>query len=144
MKRGSWFRSLVLWFIDSWIEGVSLLLFIILIYASYQLIKDEFTRGWGIGLLCVGTILLFLASWFFFCIIEARDLLKSIEENTRGVTVSTDNADTAIPQTTSKPASKTLAEDEKYCPNCNAVIKKVAKKCRFCNTWLEDNKEGEE
>lgn len=35
-----------------------------------------------------------------------------------------------------------LANDEKYCPNCKKVIKKVAKKCKYCDTWFEDNKEN--
>ena len=46
------------------------------------MIKDEYTRSWGIGLLCIGTLVLFLISWLFFCIIETRDLLKTIAKNT--------------------------------------------------------------
>lgn len=82
VSQGSWFRRFVLWFIDSWIEGVSLILFIILIYCSWQMIQDEYMRGWGICLLCIGTLVLFLISWLFFCVIETRDLLKRIAKNT--------------------------------------------------------------
>ena len=142
-ERGSWFRSFVLWFIDSWVEGVSLLLFIGLIYASWQLMKDEFTRGWGIGLLCIGTLVLFLISWIFFCIIETRDLLKSIEENTRGGIVNTSTKTPPAP-TQIKEVEPIPADDEKFCPHCNAIIKKTAKKCRFCNNWLDENNGGNE
>lgn len=40
--------------------------------------------------------------------------------------------------------SKTLADDEQICPNCNKIIKKSAKKCRFCGKWFEDNNGGQQ
>jgi hypothetical protein len=29
-----------------------------------------------------------------------------------------------------------MREDEKKCPYCDEIIKKAAKKCRFCMEWL--------
>ena len=140
MKRGSAFRNLVLGYVDSWIEGVSIILFILLLYISWQLMQNEFTSTWGIWLLCIGTLVLFLISWSFFCVIEIRDLLKSIEENTRGGIALTTTSGIPQPIVDSQPVPQ-LSDDEKYCPNCNKIIKKVAKKCRFCDTWLDENNE---
>lgn len=83
VSEGSWFRRFVLGFIDSWIEGVSLILFMVLIYFSWHMLQDEYLRIWGVYLFCIGTLVLFLISWLFFCIIETRDLLKTIAKNTR-------------------------------------------------------------
>lgn len=72
------------------------------------------------GALLLFTILLFLP------------VLIKIEENTRlKLEGSEEN------ETKSLEAEKT--EETKKCPHCGAEIKKDAKKCRFCNNWLEEN-----
>jgi len=37
--------------------------------------------GWGIGLLCIGFLVVALGSWIFFCIIDARECLRQIADN---------------------------------------------------------------
>ncbi len=59
------------------VKSVSLILCIFLIYASWQLIAVESTRGWGVCLLCSGTLLLYLAAGLCLNVIEIRNLLKS-------------------------------------------------------------------
>jgi len=146
VNRGSWYRRLVLWIVDNWLEGISFISFILVIYTSFQLIQDYYSRTLGVWILFGGTLLILLLSWIFFCIIETRELLKSIEKNTRGGLVSgnvTENCSQQTEATEEQTKDKPLADDEKYCPNCNKVIKKIAKKCRYCDAWLDNNVEKE-
>ncbi len=135
-KDESWYRNFVLSTVDQGIENISFFAEILVIVNTWALIKDDNTMVWGITLLLLGTSVIFLSSWLFFCIIDARNLLKQIAENSENVQkkeIKIEN-DTPI-----EPAPIVLATDEKYCSNCNAIIKKVAKKCRYCGTWIDNN-----
>lgn len=138
-EEDSAYRKFVLSAVDKWLEGISIIGEILVITSSWSLIKEENTCELGITLLLLGTLVVFLLSWIFFCIIDTRNLLIQIEENTRGgITVDTVTQDSVPVQQAPTSMPPQLACDEKYCPNCNAIIKKTAKKCRFCNTWIEN------
>ena len=134
MAQNSWFRTGLLYLVDTWLEYTVFILLVGLIYVSWQFLKDENTVGLGILILCVGILTLSLISWLIFSLIDIRYLLKTISENTkREIDIN------PITKQESKTLPPVPAEDEKYCPYCNSIIKKNAKKCRFCNMWLGNN-----
>lgn len=124
MKRGSWIRNLIFWLVDNWLEGIVIMALIFIIYAIFQSGGEPIV----LCLLLISLPTLVIIAWLLFNIIEVRETLRQIEENTRD--------GNNIEFNTTEPI---LASDEKYCPNCNAIIKKTAKKCRYCNTWLNNN-----
>lgn len=80
-KRGSWFRRMILNYVDSWFEGVSIFLMILVIIATWSLCSSG-EVGWGITTLCLGFLIVALVSWGFFCVIDVRESLRMIAENT--------------------------------------------------------------
>ncbi len=80
-KRGSWFRNMILGFVDSWIEGISIILLIAVIAGTWALCSNG-EIGWGISVLCLGFLIVSLASWMFFCVADARETLHQIADNT--------------------------------------------------------------
>jgi len=80
-KRGSWFRRMILNYVDSLFEGVSIFLMILVIIATWLLCSSG-EVGWGITTLCLGFLVVALVSWGFFCVIDVRESLRMIAENT--------------------------------------------------------------
>lgn len=89
MNKGSWFKNLCLEFVDNCTGFVSSILFIFLIYASWQFIKNDATRAWGIWLFGIGFLALLLLAGLTYSVIGIRNALKSPEE--RKETENTDN-----------------------------------------------------
>jgi len=75
------------------------------------------------------TIVTVLKNYTLYLLIDIRDSLHKLAYGEEKGTV--------------KPAIQ-VADDTKQCPKCGQMIKKTAKKCRFCGEWLnEENKEAE-
>ena len=82
-------------------------------------------------------------SLLLFTILLFLPVLIKIEENTRyykqneytNENLSNNNSDNNENENDEN-------DDTKICPKCGKTIKKIAKKCRYCNEWL-DNKDGE-
>lgn len=70
-------------------------------------------------------------SFLAFVFLLFLPVLLKIEENTR-------SSNPIVEEKT-----KEKEDDTKVCPNCGKKIKINAKKCRYCETWLEE-KQGEE
>lgn len=135
MRRGSWIRSSIFFIVDNYIEFLT----IASIIGAVVFLNV-------IGLLLIIPII--LVAWLLFNIIEVRETLLQIEENTRCMHDDSFDVDydVATPANSKKePAKpKKLADDEQLCPYCGKRIKKSAKKCRFCGKWLDVNAEGVE
>lgn len=67
------------------------------------------------------------SSFLLFVILLFLPVLIKIEENTR-------------PEK-SEPVEEQQQDDTKTCPHCGKTIKLSAKKCRYCNQWLEGDQE---
>lgn len=109
--------------------------------------SDEQSQTNTITLISVGCVL--GVSLLVFTILLFLPILIKIEENTRGGVTKTitDNPQPISPvesESVEHNIQPTPADDEKFCPNCNRIIKKTAKKCRFCNTWLDESIGGNE
>ena len=95
-------------------------------------------------LISVGCVL--GVSLLVFAILLFLPILIKIEENTRvsKKPLADDTNSVLTEEDTKKTIQQSPKDDEKICPNCNKIIKKTAKKCRFCNTWLDENAGGKE
>lgn len=134
MRRGSWIRSSIFFIVDNYIEFLT----IASIIGAVVFLNV-------IGLLLIIPII--LVAWLLFNIIEVRETLLQIEENTRCMRDDSFDVDydVATPVIKKEPAKpKKLADDEQFCPYCGKRIKKSAKKCRFCGKWFEDNNGGQQ
>lgn len=67
-----------------------------------------------------------LKNYTLYLLVDIRDSLHKLAFGT-----SSEYADDNI--LTDEPK-----DDTKICPNCGKQIKKTAKKCRYCDTWLEE------
>lgn len=164
MKRGSWFRNLLLNIVDSCIEGIAFILIIVVFIGAGYLFKTGETN-FALLTLFGGIITVALVSWLFFCIIDVRDALNDIAINTTEmcnvkpviqevvlpdfskINQEKNSVSAAEEQTdieTNVPLNEFFepAADEKECPYCGAIIKSVALKCRYCNRWLDGREEN--
>lgn len=144
MKKGSWYRNLVLWIVDNYLEGISIIACIGVIIGTYPLIEEE-SRLFGIMLLSEGIMTVFLVSWFFFCAMDIRDHLKSIVENTRKDTAlnslkerksTTVNENSSIVrEKTKKTNDDTIEIPLRICPNCGTDLgEEHGGFCPICGT----------
>ena len=139
MKKGSWYRNLVLWIVDNYLEGISIIACIGVIIGTYPLIKEEESRLLGITLLSEGIMTVFLVSWFFFCAMDIRDHLKSIVENTRkDITLNCSKKEQEISISRESYSTRNEKQDNTKKNKINMHVRicpRYKNMCAFCYTY---------
>lgn len=83
LKREVELREFVLKFVSSSIEGIIGLLFFILIFAAAS--SDDV--GTGVCIFLIGFSAISFIFWIFLCIIDIRETLQQIAENTSKIAI---------------------------------------------------------
>jgi len=70
-----------------------------------------------------------LKNYVLYLLIDIRDSLHKLAHGDKeSINDNTDDSNSI----------EDVPEDSKYCPYCGKIIKKIAKKCRYCGEWLNN------